>query len=110
MKELSLSEVAQVSGGGNAGDRLERGRTALTNYGGQANGFQANYAAGAAGANLTHDLTSPCGAALVGGFASIAGAALSRSPAQVGLAALGASSAIGATCGSSNSRSGPPFH
>lgn len=33
MKELNLNEVAQVSGGGNSGDRLDRGRTASTNSG-----------------------------------------------------------------------------
>lgn len=103
MKELNLNEVALVSGGGNAGDRLDRGRTASTSYGGQANGFQPNYAAGKAGANLMNDLTSACGAALVGGITGVAGAALSRSFAQVGLTALGAGAAINSACGNNKS-------
>lgn len=45
------------------------GRAASTNYGGQANGFQPNIAAGMAGANLVNDVTSNCGLALLGGTA-----------------------------------------
>lgn len=109
IRELSFDEIAQVSGGGNAGDHERNsGRAASTNYGGQANGFQPNIAAGKAGANLVNDVTSNCGLALLGGTAGLAGAVASRSITGT------ISSITGMIAGcrpssDSDSKSGPPF-
>jgi hypothetical protein len=112
IRELSFDEIAQVSGGSangqNASDR-NFGRTASTNYGGQANGYQPNISAGITGANMYNDLTSNCGLALVGGTAGLANAAASRSV----TGAVSSIAGIIAGCrpdSSSNSKSGPPFH
>lgn len=108
IKELSPDEIALVSGG-NANSNYERGRDASTNYGGQANGFQPNLAAGAAGANMYNDLTSNCGVAMTGGTAGLVGAAASRSP----TAANGDITGMRAGCRNDSqvaAKSGPPFH
>lgn len=82
IRELSFDEIVQVSGGGangqNASDRSYGGRSASTNYGGQANGFQPNISAGITGANMYNDLSSNCGLALIGGAAGLTGAAASK--------------------------------
>lgn len=109
MKELNLNEITQASGGGNAGDRLDRGRTASTNYGGQANGFQSNYSAAGG--------TGSCGtgtvAGLVGGLAA-ASVATGGLAAGIGFVGGLASGMIGGQCfpsgsSSSSSKNGPPF-
>ncbi|WPU22500.1 hypothetical protein RI049_21115 [Cedecea neteri] len=111
IKELNFEEIAMVSGG-NANSNYEnassRGRRGSTNYGGQANGFQPNLAAGAAGANMYNDLTSNCGLVMIGGTASLIGATVSRSPTT----AIGAVTSMIAGCRNdsrSSSKSGPPF-
>lgn len=110
MKELNFNDIKQVSGGGrNGADHEPNWRGASTNYGGQANGFQANYAAGAAGANMYHDLSSNCGLAMLGGTAGLVGAGVTRSITGV------ISSVTGMVAGcradsQSASRNGPPFH
>ncbi len=87
IKDLNFDEIALVSGG-NGADSADRdralraarnARNASTSYGGQANGFQPNYAAGAAGANMYNDLSSNCGLAIMGGTAGLIGAVASRS-------------------------------
>lgn len=107
MKELSLNDIAQVSGGGNSGDRLDRGRTPSTNYGGQADGFQSNKAAGGTGGCGTGTV-----AGLVGGLAA-AGVATGGLAAGIGFVGGLASGMIGGQCfpsgSSSSSRNGPPF-
>lgn len=112
IRELSLDEIALVSGGESMMSAANRGynigRKGSTNYGGQANGFQSNISAGLTGANMYNDVLSPCGAAIIGGITSVAGAALTGNAAAIGLAALGSSASIASTC-SNNSRSGPPF-
>lgn len=110
IRELSLDEIAMVSGG-NANSNYERGdsRGSRTNYGAQANGFQPNLAAGVAGANMYNDLTSNCGLAMIGGTAGLAGAVASKSPSGV----IGAITGMIAGCrndSQSSSKSGPPFH
>ena len=84
IRELSLNERAIVSGGEGHGtevnrDRQEARSKGSTSYGGQANGFQPNYAAGAAGANMFNDLRSTCGLGMIGGAAGLANAAVTRS-------------------------------
>lgn len=109
IRELNFDEIAQVSGGGNAGDHDRiSGRSASTNYGGQANGYQPNIAAGMAGANMYNDLTSNCGLALVGGAAGLTGAAATRSV----TGAISSITGMIAGCrpsSNSDSKSGPPF-
>lgn len=109
IRELSFDEIAQVSGGGNAGDHEQR--AGVTNYGGQANGFQPNISAGLTGSNMYNDLTSNCGLAMVGGAAGLAGAAASKSVSG----AISAIAGMIAGCrpdpsSSSNSKNAPPFH
>lgn len=110
IRELSLSEIELVSGGNangqDAGERSNYGRS--TNYGAQANGFQPNYAAGMAGANMYNDLSSNCGLAMLGGVAGLAGSAASRSV----TGAVSSITGIIAGCKSdskSASKSGAPF-
>ncbi|MCS5452280.1 hypothetical protein ACJVQT_20220 [Enterobacter huaxiensis] len=111
IRELSFDELAQVSGGGNSGDHDRNfGRAASTNYGGQANGFQPNYAAIGG--------TGSCGpgtvAGLVGGIAA-ATVATGGLAAGIGFVGGVATGMIGGQCfpsgsSSSNSKNGPPFH
>lgn len=116
IRELSFDEIALVSAGSangqDAGERSNYGRSdhsPSTNYGGQANGFQPNYAAGAANANMYNDLTSSCGLGLVGGGAGLVGAIATRSI----TAGISAITGIIAGCKSDSnaaSKNGPPFH
>lgn len=113
IRELSLNEIAIVSGGEGHGTEVNRDRQEArlkgsTSYGGQANGFQPNYAAGAAGANMFNDLSSNCGLGMIGGAAGLAGAAASRSIAGA------VSSIAGMVAGckpdsKAASKNGPPF-
>ncbi|WBM72670.1 hypothetical protein OH773_10710 [Buttiauxella sp. WJP83] len=94
IRELSFDEIALVSGGGaNGQDNNERsnygGNSARTGYGGQANGFQPNYAAGAAGANMYNDITSNCGIGIAGGLMGLGASVASRSIAGAGSAVAG---------------------
>lgn len=110
IRELSFGEIDLVNGGEGHGTEFNRdrqdARNAATNYGGQANGFQPNLAAGAAGANMYNDLSSNCGLGLVGGGAGLVSAVATRSIAT-GISAI---TGIIAGCKSdSTSKNGPPF-
>ncbi len=113
IRELNVDEMALVSGG-NANSNFEgdhsRHRGASTHYGGQANGFQSNYAAA--------NGTGSCGPGTVAGLISgIAAATVATGGLTAAVGFLGgmASGMIGGQCfssgaSSSGSKSGPPFH
>lgn len=113
IKDLNFDEIALVSGGNGAdsADRdraLRAARQARTSYGAQANGFQPNFAAGAAGANMYNDLTSNCGLGVITGVSGLAAAGASRS---IGSAIASVASMIAGCKPDSNaaSKNGPPF-
>lgn len=111
IRVLSFDEIAQVSGGGNAGDHehYHNGRSGSTTYGGQANGFQPNISAGLTGANMYNDLKSNCGLAMIGGTAGLANAAATRSVTGAITSITGMIAGCRADSGS-KSKDGPPFH
>jgi hypothetical protein len=105
IRELSFDEIALVSGGEGHGTEVARDRQdsrnrASTSYGGQANGFQPNYAAAGG--------TGSCGpgtvAGLVGGIAA-ATVATGGLAAGVGFVGGVASGMIGGQCFPSGSSS-----
>jgi hypothetical protein len=113
IRELNFDEIALVSGG-NGADSADRDRAlraqrqARTSYGAQANGFQPNYAAGAAGANMYNDLSSNCGLAMVAGTSGLVGAVASRST----TGAISSIAGMIAGCkpdSNAASKNGPPF-
>ncbi|SUW62580.1 Uncharacterised protein [Buttiauxella agrestis] len=113
IRELSFDEIALVSGGSangqDAGERSNYGNNnARTSYGGQANGFQPNYAA--SGHGLLDGVSRDCLTSMAIGTANVVAAGASRSITGFGTAAASALNDIGKTCNDNNSRSGPPFH
>lgn len=105
IKELILDEIALVSGGESMMSAANRGTTrGSTSYGGQANGFQPNYAAaGSSG------ITKECAAAIATGALGVVGSLPSRNAVSIGSAMAVAGISIGATCDQAKSKSGSPF-
>lgn len=97
IRNLSVDEIEMVSGG-NANSNYERNdhSSGSTSYGGQANGFQPNYAA--SGYGLLDGISRDCLTSLGLGAANAVAAGAARSMTGLATAAASALSDVGKTC------------